>query len=134
MPNTIEQAAQLQKQPGHLARLPLTPIIRGHGILGERSSNNNGVGSGGLDNRGAKNGESGDRHNRPGAAGERGRKTKWARSLKAYCAAFRRTIQRAGIAGVPAPVDWHRASRMMTGCWSSGRRTCDKFFFLCGLL
>jgi hypothetical protein len=49
-------------------------------IPGERSSNNNGVGSGGLDNRGAKKGESGDRHNRPGAAGERVCcKSKWAR-------------------------------------------------------
>ena len=71
MPGTIEQVAQLQKQPAHLAHLPLTPIIRGHAIPGERS-NNNGVGSGGRDNRGAKNGASGERHNRPGAAaGER---------------------------------------------------------------
>jgi len=52
----------------HLTRPPLASIIRGHGILGERS--NNGVGSGGLDNSQAENGESGERHNRPGAAGE----------------------------------------------------------------
>src|SRR5262245_50784471 len=51
----------------HLGRPPLTPIIRGHGILGERS--NNGVGS--RDNSRAENGGSGLRHNRPGAAGER---------------------------------------------------------------
>jgi hypothetical protein len=41
--------------------------MRGHRIPGERS--NNGVGSGGLDNNGAKNGESGDHHSQPGAAG-----------------------------------------------------------------
>ena len=99
MPRSIEQVAQLLMQPAQPARPLLTPIIRGHVIPGERSSNNNGVGSGGLDNRGPKNGESGEHHNRPGAAGERGRKTKWARCLKAYCAAFRRTIQRAGITG-----------------------------------
>jgi hypothetical protein len=62
MPNAIGETGQLQKQPA-------APIIRGHGIHGERS-NNNGVGSWGLDNRGAKNG-SGEDHNRLGAAGER---------------------------------------------------------------
>jgi hypothetical protein len=74
MPRSIEQVAQLLKQPAHPARQLLTPIP------GERS--NHGVGSGGLDNRGTKNGESGEHHNRPGAAGERGRKTKWASSLR----------------------------------------------------
>ena len=44
----------------------LTPIIRGHGILGGRS--NNGVGSRGLDNSRAENGGSGLRHNRPGGS------------------------------------------------------------------
>jgi hypothetical protein len=62
MPGAIEQVAQLLKQPAHLARPPLTPIIRGHAIPGERS--NNGVGSGGLDNSGATTGESGDRAGR----------------------------------------------------------------------
>src|SRR5262249_47127964 len=51
----------------HLARPALHPIIRGHGILGERS--NNGVGSGGLDNNRAENGKSGERQT--GAVGER---------------------------------------------------------------
>ena len=51
----------------HLARPALSPIIRGHGILGERS--NSGVGSGGLDNNRRENGKSGERHT--GAVGER---------------------------------------------------------------
>ena len=65
MPSAIEQTAQLVKQPARLAtgvRLPLTPIMRGHSNPGERS--NNGVGSRGLDNNGAKSGESGDRAGR----------------------------------------------------------------------
>src|SRR5262249_47669308 len=68
-PSMTKETAQLVRKPAHLARqvrLSLTQM-GGHRIPGERS--NNGVGSGGLDNRGAKNGESGERHNQPGAAG-----------------------------------------------------------------
>src|SRR5262245_44193797 len=69
MPRAIEKTAQFVRKPTHLAsqaRLLLTEMC-GQRIPGERS--NNGVGSGGLDNSGAKNGESGDHHNQPGAAG-----------------------------------------------------------------
>src|SRR5262245_24480030 len=69
MPRVTERTAQLVRKRAHLARqvrLSLTQM-RGHRI--PERSNNNGVGSGGLDNRGAKNGESGDHRNQPGAAG-----------------------------------------------------------------
>jgi len=69
MPSATKKTANLVRQPAHRAgqvRLSLTQM-RGHRIPGERS--NNGVGSGGLDNNGAKNGESGDHHSQPGAAG-----------------------------------------------------------------
>ena len=69
MPWVTEKTAQLIRRPAHLAgqvSLPLTQM-RGHRIPGECS--NNGVGSGGPDNSGAKNGESGDHHSQPGAAG-----------------------------------------------------------------
>jgi len=72
MPSAIGKTARLVKQPTRLAtrvRQPLTPAMHGHVIPGKRS--NNGVGSGGLDNSGAKNGESREHHSRPGAAGER---------------------------------------------------------------
>ena len=65
MPSTIGKTAQLVKQPARLAtgvHQPLTPAMRGHSNPGERS--NNGVGSRGLDNSGAMNGESGDRAGR----------------------------------------------------------------------
>ena len=57
------------RKAANALRQPLTPAMHGHGIPGKRS--NNGVGSGGLDNSGAKNGESREHHSRPGAAGER---------------------------------------------------------------
>jgi len=45
MPSAIEQtAAQLVKQPTHLALLPLRPIIHGHGIPRERSNKGVAVG------------------------------------------------------------------------------------------
>src|SRR5215468_6757885 len=61
----IEKMARFAKQPARLAtgvRQPPTPAMRGHSNPGER--NNNGVGSRGLDNSGAKNGESGSRAGR----------------------------------------------------------------------
>src|SRR5262249_29789565 len=66
---SLRKMGQLVPKPAHLARQVCLPLIqmRGHRIPGDRS--NNGVGSGGLDNSGAKNGESGDHHNQPGAAG-----------------------------------------------------------------
>src|SRR6516225_8429099 len=69
MPSVTQKTAQLVRTPAHLARqVPLSLIqMRGHRSPGECS--NNGVGSGGLDNRGAENSESGDQHNQPGAAG-----------------------------------------------------------------
>jgi hypothetical protein len=65
MLSVTERTAQL----AHLARQvrPSLTQMRGHRIPGERS--NNGVGSGGLDNSGAENSESGDQHNQPGVAG-----------------------------------------------------------------
>src|SRR5215471_14605702 len=69
MPSVSQKTAQLVRTLAHLARqvrLLLTQM-RGHRIPGEHG--NNGVGSGGLDNSGAKNGENGDHRNRPGAAG-----------------------------------------------------------------
>ena len=69
MPSMTDRTAQLVRKRVHLARQVLLPLIqmRGHRIPGARS--NNGVGSGGLDNSGAENGESGNQHNQPGATG-----------------------------------------------------------------
>src|SRR6516225_2227023 len=69
MPSVTERTAQLLRKRAHLARQvrPSLTQMRGHRTPGERS--NNGVGSGGLDNSGAKNDESGEHHNRAGAAG-----------------------------------------------------------------
>ena len=69
MPSVTKKTAQLVRKPAHLAelvRLPLTQL-HCHRLHGRRS--NNGVGSGGQDNSGAKNGESGDHHSQPGATG-----------------------------------------------------------------
>ena len=66
--SVTEKTTQLVTKLIHIAgqvRLSQTQM-RGHTIPGERS--NNGVGRG-LDNNGAKNGESGDHHSQPGAAG-----------------------------------------------------------------
>ena len=69
MPSVTERTAQLVRKRAYLAGQvrPSLTQMRGHRIPGERS--NNGVGSGGLDNSGAENGESGDQHNQPGAIG-----------------------------------------------------------------
>src|SRR5215831_6091727 len=69
MPSVTERTAQLVRKRAYLARQvrPSLTQMRGHRIPGERS--NNGVGSGGLDNSGAENSESGDQHNQPGVAG-----------------------------------------------------------------
>ena len=64
----IERTAQPEEKSAHLRMLlSLTPT-RGHRIPGERS-NNGVVGSGGLDNSGAKNGEKGERNSQRGVAG-----------------------------------------------------------------
>src|SRR5262245_12896606 len=65
----IERTAQLEEKLAHLEmRLCLTPMTPR--IHGERS-NNGAVGNGGLNNRGAKNREKGERNNQRGVVGDK---------------------------------------------------------------